>query len=320
VDRFDNMRVFAKVVESGTFAGAAARLGISASMVSQHVKELEERLGVRLLNRTTRKISLTETGRAYYERCTGLLAELEETERAVSDLHSAPRGELRVNAAPTFGTLHLAPAIADFAARYSAISVELMLSDHMADMIEERFDVAVQIGQLPDSSLIARQLALCRLVVCGAPSYFARYGVPHTPADLAMHNCLTIVTEVSYYRTWHLVAADGAALNVTPVGNLRTNAAAVLKVAALAGQGVAYLPTYLVGDALQSGALVTVLDDYLAPPLPVRALYPHNRHLSAKVRVFVDFLAERFGQEPPWDSRRRANDGAAAGHVSEASK
>jgi DNA-binding transcriptional LysR family regulator len=248
VDRFDNMRVFAKIVESGSFAGAAARLGISAGMVSQRVKDLEERLGVRLLNRTTRKVSLTETGRAYYERCTGLLAELEETERAVSDMHSAPRGELRVNAAPTFGTLHLAPAIADFTARYSDISVELMLSDRMAEMIEERFDVAVQIGQLPDSSLIARQLALCRLVVCAAPSYFARHGVPHAPADLAMHNCLTIVTGVSYYRTWHLVAADGSALNVTPVGNLRTNSAAVLKVAALAGQGVAYLPTYLVGD------------------------------------------------------------------------
>ena len=166
-------------------------------------------------------------------------------------------------------------------------------------------NVAVQIGQLPDSSLIARQLALCRLVVCGAPSYFARSGVPHKPAELAMHNCLTIVTGVSYYRTWHLVAANGAALNVTPVGNLRTNSAAVLKIAALAGQGVAYLPTYLVGDALQSGALVTVLNNYLAPPLPVRALYPHNRHLSAKVRVFVDFLAARFGQEPRGTTARR---------------
>jgi DNA-binding transcriptional LysR family regulator len=311
VDRFDNMQVFAKVVESGSFAAAAARLGISASMVSQHVKDLEERLGVRLLNRTTRKVSLTETGRAYYERCAGLLAELEEIERAVSDMHSAPRGELRVNSSPTFGILHLAPAVADFTARYSEISVELMLSDHMADMIEERFDVAVQIGQLPDSSLIARQLALCRLVVCGAPDYFARHGIPHAPADLATHNCLTIVTGISYYRTWHLVAADGTALNITPIGNLRTNSAAALKVAALAGQGVAYLPTYLVGDALQSGALVTVLDDYLAPPLPVRAVYPHNRHLSAKVRVFVDFLAARFGHEPPWDNWERAQGDAA---------
>src|ERR1700760_4940412 len=166
------MRVFAKVVESGSFAGAAARLGISASMVTLHVKELEERLGARLLNRTTRKVSLTEIGRAYYERCTRLLADLEETEQAVSDMHAAPRGELRVNAAPTFGIVQLAPAIADFTARFPAISVELMLSEHATDLIEKGFDPALRGGELPDSPLIARQLAPCRMVVCGAPSYF----------------------------------------------------------------------------------------------------------------------------------------------------
>jgi DNA-binding transcriptional LysR family regulator len=303
MDRFDNMRVFAKVVETSSFAGAAARLGISASMVSQHVKELEERLGARLLNRTTRKVSLTETGRAYYERCTRLLADLEETEQAVSDMHAAPRGELRVNATPTFGILQLAPAIADFTARFPGISVELMLSNRMADLIEESLDVAVRVGLVPDSSLIARQLAPCRMVVCGAPSYFEKHGIPRSPADLTNHNCLTVaVTGLSYYRMWHLTAPDGTALNLSPIGNLRTNSGAVLKVAALAGHGLVCLPTYLVGDALQSGRLVTVLDDYTAPPLTLRALYPHSRHLSAKVRAFVDFLASRFGREPPWDS------------------
>jgi len=303
VDRFDNMRVFAKVVESGSFTGAAARLSISASMVSQHVKELEERLGARLLNRTTRKVSLTETGRAYYESCTRLLADLEETEQAVSDMHAAPRGELRVNATPAFGILQLAPAIADFTSRFPAISVDLMLSNRMVDLIEESLDVAVRVGELPDSSLIARQLAPCRMVVCGAPSYFQTHGIPRTPADLTAHNCLTVSGNVlSYYRAWHLTAADGTALNISPIGNLRTNSGGVLKVAALAGHGVVCLPTYLLGDALQSGRLVTVLDDYTAPPLTLRALYPHNRHLSAKVRAFVDFLAARFGQEPPWDS------------------
>jgi DNA-binding transcriptional LysR family regulator len=308
LDRFDNMRVFAKVVESASFTGAAARLGISASMVSQHVKELEERLGARLLNRTTRKVSLTETGRAYYERCTRLLGDLEETEQAVSDMHAAPCGELRVNAAPSFGILQLAPAIADFTARFPAISVELMLSIRIADLIDEGFDVAVWVGELPDSSLIARQLAPCRMVVCGAPSYLEKHGTPRTPADLSTHNCLTVaVTGLSYYRAWHLTAADGTALNISPMGNVRTNSAAVLKVAALAGHGLVCLPTYLVGDALQSGRLVTVLDDYTAPPLALRALYPHNRHLSAKVRAFVDFLAARFGGEPPWDSWCRAS-------------
>jgi DNA-binding transcriptional LysR family regulator len=303
VDRFDNMRVFAKVVESGSFTGAAARLSISASMVSQHVKELEERLGARLLNRTTRKVSLTETGRAYYERCTRLLADLEETEQAVSDMHAAPRGELRVNASPAFGILQLTPAIADFTARFPAISVELILCERIVDLIEESFDVAVWVGELPDSSLIARQLAPCRMVACGAPSYFAKHGIPRTPADLTIHNCLTVAgTGLSYYRAWHLTAADGTALNISPIGNLRTNSGAVLKLAALAGHGLVCLPTYLVGDALQSGRLMTVLDDYMAPPHTLRALYPHNRHLSAKVRAFVDFLAARFGREPPWDS------------------
>ncbi len=308
MDRFDSMRVFAKVVESSSFAGAAARLDISASMVTLHVKQLEERLGVRLLNRTTRKVSLTETGRAYYERCTRLLADLEETEQAVSDMHQAPRGELRVNATPTFGILQLAPAMADFTSRFPAISVELMLSEHTVDLIEEGFDVAVRVGELPDSSLIARQLAPCRMVVCGAPSYFEKHGKPRTPADLTGHNCLTVAgTGSPYYRAWHLMAADGAALNISPTGNLRTNSGAALIVAAIAGHGLAYLPTYLVGDALQSGRLATVLDNYMAPPLPLRALYPHNRYLSAKVRAFVDFLAARFGQEPPWDSWRRTS-------------
>jgi len=313
VDRFENMRVFTKVVETASFTGAAARLGISASMVSQHVKELEERLAARLLNRTTRKVSLTETGRAYYERCTRLLADLEETEQAVSDMHAAPRGELRVNATPSFGILQLAPAIADFTARFPAISVELILSNRIGDLIEEGFDVAVRVELVPDSSLIARQLAPCRVVVCGAPSYFERHGVPRKPAALTNHNCLTVAgTGLSYYRAWHLTSADATTLNLSPIGNLRTNSGAVLKVAALAGHGLVCLPTYLVGDALQSGRLVTVLDDYIAPPYMLRARYPHNRHLSAKVRAFVDFLAARLGREPPWDSWCRAPGGQSA--------
>src|SRR6202043_2509083 len=151
------------------------------------------------------------------------------------------------------------------------------------------------------------------MVVCGAPSYFEKHGTPRTPADLTNHNCLTVaVTGLSYYRAWHLTAADGTTLNISPIENLRTNSGAVLKVAALAGHGLVCLPTYLVGDALQSGRLVTVLDDYTAPPLALRALYPHNRHLSAKVRAFVDFLAARFEQEPPWDNWRQARAGQSA--------
>jgi DNA-binding transcriptional LysR family regulator len=308
VDRFDNMRAFTKVVETASFTGAAARLGISASMVSQHVKELEERLAARLLNRTTRKVSLTEVGRAYYERCTRLLADLEETEQAVGDMHATPRGELRINATPSFGILQLGPAIADFTTRFPGISVELMLSERPVDLIAEGFDVAVRVEELPDSSLIARQLAPCRMVICGAPSYFERHAMPRTPSDLTAHNCLTVAGNVLFYsRAWHLTAADGTVLNISPMGNLRSNSGAVLIVAAFAGHGLVYLPTYFVGEALQSGRLVTVLDDYIAPPLTRRALHPHNRHLSAKVRAFVDFLAARFGREPPWDSWCRSS-------------
>src|ERR1700730_10616013 len=222
------MRVFAKVVESGSFTGAAARLGISARMVSQHVKELEERLAPRLLNRPPRKGGRPQTGPAYYQRCTRLLADLEETEQAVSDMHAAPRGELRVNATPSFGILQLAPAIADFTARFPAISVDLMLSERLVDMIAEGFDVAVRIEEPPDSSLIARQLAPCRMVICGAPSYFETHGMPRTPSDLTAHNCLTVAGNVlSYYRAWHLTAADGTALNISPMGNLRSNSGPV---------------------------------------------------------------------------------------------
>jgi DNA-binding transcriptional LysR family regulator len=268
---------------------------------------LARKLLIALWRYTTAGV-VTEVGRAYYERCTRLLADLEETEQAVGDMHAAPPGKLRINATPSFGMLHLAPAIADFTARFPGISVELMLSERPVDLIEEGFDVAVRVEEMTDSSLIARQLAPCRMVVCGAPSYFERHGMPRTPADLTAHNCLTAAGNVlPYYRAWHLTAADGSALNISPVGSLRTNSGAVLKVTALAGHGLVCLPTYLVGDALQSGRLVTVLDDYVAPPYTLRALYPHNRHLSAKVRAFVDFLAARFGRQPPWDSWCRAS-------------
>src|SRR4029077_15219757 len=171
-------------------------------------------------------------GRAYRELPRRLWADREEPEKAVSDMHAAPRGELRVNAATTFGIVQLAPAIADFTARFPAISVELMLSIRIADLIDEGCDVAVWVGERPDSSLIARQLAPCRMVVCGAPSYFEKHGTPRAPDDLTTHNCLTVaVTGLSYYRAWHLTAANGTALNISPIGNLSTNSGAVLKVA-----------------------------------------------------------------------------------------
>jgi len=298
VDRFESMRIFTKVVESGSFIGAATRLKLSPGMVSEHVKALEDRLGARLLNRTTRKLSLTETGRAYYESSTRILADLEEAEQAASDLQATPRGELRVNASPSFGTMHLAPAISDFTARFPAVSVELTVSDRMVDLIDEGFDLAVRIEPLPDSSLIARQLAPVRLVICAAPSYIERYGAPRTPADLANHNCLTLTGPV-HFQPWFMPGATDDPGEVVPSGSLRSNSALVLKCAALAGHGLICLPTYVTAEALRSGRLVAVLENYATPSFTLRALYPSNRHLSAKVRGFVDFLAERFGRSPP---------------------
>jgi len=303
MDRFESMRIFAKVVEASSFTTASEGLGLSTSMVSQHVKQLEERLGARLLNRTTRRMSLTEVGRAYYDRCKRLLSDLEEAESAV--------GQMRVNATPVFGVLHLAPAIADFTTRFPSISVEVMLSDRIVDLVDEGFDVAVRVEPLADSSLTTRQIASCRMVICGAPAYFKKHGAPRTPADLADHNCLTF-TGASYMRAWHLVSSKAEALDVSLKGNLRSNNAAVLLWAALEGQGLVAMPNYMVGDSLKSGALRTVLDDYAAPPLTIRAVYPHGRHLSAKVRTFVDFLAARFGREPPWESEAKTNGNRAA--------
>jgi DNA-binding transcriptional LysR family regulator len=304
MDRFESMRIFAKVVETSSFTTASAGLGLSTSMVSQHVKLLEERLGARLLNRTTRRMSLTEVGRGYYDRCKRLLSDLEEAEAAVGQMQVAPRGELRVNATPVFGVLHLAPAVADFTARFPSISVEVMLSDRIVDLVDESFDVAVRVEPLPDSSLVARQIASCRMVICGAPSYFKKHGVPRTPADLVDHNCLTF-TGASAVRAWHLMSSTGEAVDLPLKGNLKSNNAAVLLWAAMEGQGLVAMPDYMVGEALQSGGLRTVLQDYAPPPLAIRAVYPHGRHLSAKVRNFVDFLAARFGREPPWEGRRR---------------
>jgi DNA-binding transcriptional LysR family regulator len=306
MDRFENLRVFTKVVESGSFAGAAARLGISASMVSLHVKALEERLGARLLNRTTRKVSVTDVGRAYYERCTRVLGDLEEADLAVGEMQTAPRGDLRVNSTTGFGVQHIGPAIADFAERFPGISVELMLSDRPIDLIEEGFDVAVRVDPLPDSRLIARKLVTVQLVLCGTPEYFANRGTPRNPGDLADHSCLEI-TSPSFFRRWHLTDETGKEVNLSLSGTVRSNNPFVLLHAALSSHGILYTARYMVADSLKAGQLVTVLDDYVLPPLTVHAVYPHGRHLSAKVRAFVDFLADRFGPETPWEKPARSS-------------
>lgn len=300
MDRLDDMLAFIKVVDARSFTAAAARLGLSKSVVSRRLAELEDRLGARLLNRTTRKLSLTEVGQAFYERCTRIIADLEEAERAVGDLHGAPRGRLRLNAPVSFGRLHLAPAIVAFAESYPAIEIDVDLNDRYVDLLEDGYDMAVRIGRLRDSSLVARKLAPCRRAVVASPAYLERFGVPETPEDLTRHNCL-LYTNAPTAEQWQF--GDGDNLRSVKVGgSMRANNGDLTCAAAVAGLGVAILPTFLCGAALATGDLVRLDLPLHAPDTAVYAVYPQNRHLSSKVRAFVDFLAARFSPGPYWDA------------------
>ncbi|UEM18909.1 LysR family transcriptional regulator [Skermanella mucosa] len=300
MDRLDDMCVFIRVVDARSFTLAAERLGLSKSAVSRRMADLENRLGARLLNRTTRSLSLTEVGRAFYDRCARIVADVEEAERAVADLHAQPRGTLRINAPMSFGMMHIAPAIAEFLRRHPGLEIDMDLNDRYIDLIEEGYDVAVRIGRLRDSSLVARRLAPNRRVVVGSPAYFKAHGRPVDPDDLAGHNCL-IYTNAPLADQWQF-RIDGEVRSVKVSGTLRVNNGEVLREAAVGGHGIAILPTFIIGEQIASGRLDVVLMDFVAGDSAVHAVYPHGRHLSPKVRVFVDFLAGRFGPVPYWDA------------------
>ena len=303
MDKLTGMAVFARVVEAQSFTTAATQLGMSRSAVSKAIAGLENRLGARLLNRTTRRLALTEVGQAFYERCARIVAEAEDAELAVSRLQAAPRGVLRLSAPVSFGILHLAPALPGFMQRYSELRVEIDLADRMVNLIEEGYDLAVRIGALPDSSLIARRLADNNMVVCAAPSYWRRRGKPSEPRDLTGHACLTY----AYQRNpneWPFVGPGGR-FNVRVDGPLLSNNGDLSIAAALAGLGIVVSPCFLCGSHLAEGRLEAVLQDWMPPPGGIHAVYPHGRHLSAKVRAFVDFLVERFGPQPAWETARQ---------------
>ena len=300
MDRLAAIEAFVRVAETHSFSEAARRLHASQSAVSRAVSGLEAELGARLLHRTTRSLTLTEAGRGYFERAARILADLEEANLAVTQLQAAPRGRLRVNAPMSFGFLHLAPALPDFLALYPELSVDLSMSDRFVDLIEEGVDVAVRIGALEDSSLIARKLAPIRRVVCASPAYLNARGTPLAPDDLKQHDCLCN-SNIAVLHEWRFAAADGKLWPVDVNGRLSANNGDALRVAALKGLGLANLPTFIVGADLQAGTLMTVLDDFAVQDLSMSAVYPPGRHLSPKVRAFVDFLADRFGPRPYWD-------------------
>jgi DNA-binding transcriptional LysR family regulator len=299
MDTIDGMRTYVAVVSDGSFSRAAERLGMSPQLVSKYVARLESRLGARLINRSTRRLSITEVGQAYFERCKDVLADIDEMESAVGDAAAAARGTLRINAPMTFGTMHLSRAIAEYQCRQPEVSVDLTLDDRVVDIVSEGYDVAIRIGRLRESSLVARKLAPVRLVVCGSPDYLAERGVPDTPQDLKDHECLryTLSSDPDRWEFRHGDGAYAAKIN----GSFLANNGDAIRLAALAGNGLALQPMFIVGDDIRAGRLQVALQDYEVEPMGVYAVYAHRQYLSGKVRTFVDFLGGYFGSPPYWE-------------------
>lgn len=299
MEELDAMRAFTSVVTFGSYAAAGRQLGLTRSAVSKGVKELEHILGARLLKRTTRRVSPTETGIAYNDRCLEILAQIEETESQISQLHDEPRGVLKVNAPLSFGALHLGAAVAQFMRSYPDLKIELALNDRFIDPLDEGVDVTIRIAVLQDANLIARRLAPARRLLVASPKYLADYGTPSMPGDLLDHRCLNF-GHTTALQKWQLTS-NGETLSV-PIGStFCSNNGDVLRTAALTGNGITKLPTFLIGPDVKAGRLAIILPEYPPTDLGIFALYAPNKYLAAKVRLFIDFLIERFGPAPEWD-------------------
>ncbi|MFZ5719580.1 MAG: LysR family transcriptional regulator [Pseudomonadota bacterium] len=297
MDRLDDIRAFVAVAEARSFTQGARKLEVSGAQASKLVARLENRLGARLLNRTTRDVSLTDTGAAYLERAKDLLEQFDALETSVRD-QSGPSGNLKVSAPVSFGKGQLTPALLDFAAGCSAVSLDVTFSDRIVNLVEEGFDVAVRIGHLADSSLVARKLAAVRLVTCASPEYLARAGAPTALEDMAKHEAI-LDSNMRDPNLWRF-GPHGDAREVRVHGRLKFSGAEACVAAAVAGFGIARSPAFAAADELRAGRLVPVLCNFEPELIHVYAVYPHARHLAAKVRAFVDFLAERYAGEPQW--------------------
>ena len=298
MDRFQAMTVFAKVVEQGGFARAAERLAISTSACSRLVADLEAHLDTRLLNRTTRRLSLTESGQGFYERCVQLLADLDEAEHTVAESAAKPRGTVRLTTSINFGIRHVSPAIGEFLARYPEVKFDVSLADRVVDLVEEGYDLAIRIGTSGGETVVARKLGEARMIACASPGYLKKHGMPRTPEDLARHACVTY-EYVSVRGVWLFRDKDGREYAPRVSGPLHSNNGDLLAAAAATGIGIVYEPEFIVGPDLKAGRLKAVLQDYAFNTLPIYAVYPSRRYLPAKVRVFIDFLAGRFAR-PDW--------------------
>ncbi|HEX2825804.1 MAG TPA: LysR family transcriptional regulator [Burkholderiales bacterium] len=295
----ERMAIFARVVEDKSFSAAARNLDLSKSLVSKQVTQLEKSLGVRLLNRTTRALSVTDAGAVLYEHCSRIVEELEEARLAVGRLHAEPRGLLRISAPVAFGRLHVATALPEFLSTYPDLKIDMVTTDRFVDLAEEGYDVVIRIVDQPAPNMVARKLAPVTRRMVATPEYFARHGVPRTPADLETHNCLTY-TYFNPQDPWRL-QGPGGDISVRATGNLRVNDDDALSEAVMRGLGLALLPTFIIGKELQASRLRSVLAEYIPLERHIYAVYLANRHVSAKVRAFIDYLLERFGTEPYWD-------------------
>jgi DNA-binding transcriptional LysR family regulator len=300
MDKFEDIQAFITVVDAGSFTAAAQRLGVGKSALSRRVSALEERLGVQLLHRTTRALNLTETGRSFYEHGTRILADLEEAEAAVQQEHGELRGMLRFALPLSFGVRHMCGPIATFGKQHPKVKFDLDLNDRRVDLIEDNFDMALRIGRLTDSSLIARRLFDVHAVVCASPHYLKLHGVPETPEDLQDHRCL-VYSNLSDPNKWHYEDRDGKRSTVKVIPAMVASSGDFLSNAAAHGMGMVIQPTFIASAAIRSGNLVPVLTDYSWPISPAYAVYPPTRHLSYRVRAFIDFLVEKFSGIPQWD-------------------
>jgi len=301
LDRLTSLEVFAKVASAGSFSAAGRAMGLSQTMVTKHIAALEGRLGIKLFHRTTRRLSITEPGRSYLEASARVLADLESADSAVAAYRFEPRGVLRLNAPVSFGARQIAPLLPEFACRHPHVTVELGLNDRLVDLAEEGWDLAIRIGNLTDSSLIARRIAPCRTVLCAAPSYLAARGTPRRVADLKEHNCLGYtLSQVNGAERWMFGLRGDVVVPVA--GNLRANNGDALRAAAIAGQGLIYQPSFVVADDLKAATLVRIALDHATVEIGgIYGIYLPEPHPAAKVRAFIDFLIERFTPEPPWD-------------------
>lgn len=299
MDKLTSMKVFHAVARLGSFSAAATELAISRAMASKHIKTLENDLGVSLFNRTTRHLSLTEVGTTYQERVGSIISEIDEAELAITQLNTEPRGNLKIMAQQSFGAFHLSRIITQYKKRYPDVSIDMTLTENLPDLAEYGIDLAIHVGQLPDSSLVARKLTSTRLVVCASPEYLAENGIPNIPADLVKHNCL-IYKPRSPLREWGFIV-NGADYRQKVSGGVQSNVGDALRVVAIKDYGLVQLPNYMIGLDIKAGRLQAVLEEFEPPERPIYAIYNQRRYLSAKIRTFVDFIYEMFQPVPYWD-------------------